>query len=171
MPSNARHLEVRDQQVVRETPASGPAQIVHRRRRRRRSPPVPASSNSRSRMLASSSTTSTLGRPSARTRNASDRCGVGDGRRDRRLLALEPRVDVALAEPPLAAYPNRRNLACFDQPVDRAQVDVKVVKDLFSSQKRFVDHRPAPPPSLYRFCPFLSPFWGATMAGPAVAGR
>ena len=94
-------------------------------------------------MLASSSTTSTRGRavPAGRTRR-----GAGGRRLARaaaRPLAVEPGVDVALAEPPLAADAHRGNLAGLDQPVDGAQVDLEVLQDFFGGQKRFVNHASA----------------------------
>ena len=57
-----------------------------------------------------------------------------------RPLALEPRVDVALAEPPLPADAHRGNLARLDQAVDRPQVDLEVLEYLFGRQKAFFDH-------------------------------
>src|SRR4029077_5430070 len=56
-------------------------------------------------------------------------------------LAVEPGVDVALAETPLAADAHRGNLAGLDQPVYRPKVDLKVLQDFFGREKRFVDHR------------------------------
>ena len=94
--------------------------------------------DSRSRIAASSSTTSTRGRrPPASPSRARRRRAP---RPDARPLALEPGVDVALAEPPLPADPHRRDLAGLDQPVDRAEVDLEVLEDLFGRQEAFVDH-------------------------------
>ena len=95
--------------------------------------------DSRSRMLASSSTTRTRGRrptPSARPgRRRAARRATPRGR-----WRLEPGVDVALAEPPLPADPHRRDLAGLDQAVDRAEVDLEVLEDLFGRQEAFVHH-------------------------------
>ena len=89
-------------------------------------------------MVASSSTTSTRGRPAA---TAALRAGGAAGRTAAaRPLALEPGVDVALPEPPLAAYPNRRNLARLDQAVDRPEIDLQVLEYLFGRQEAFIDH-------------------------------
>src|ERR1700675_2345472 len=71
----------------------------------------------RSRMLASSSTTSTRGRA----------LPAAGGAAAARALAVEPRVDVALAEPPLAADPDGGNLAGLDQAIDGPQVDLEVL--------------------------------------------
>jgi len=57
-----------------------------------------------------------------------------------RTLAVEPRVDVAFAEAPLPADAHRGNLAGLDQPVHRAQIDLKVFEDFFGREKRFVNH-------------------------------
>src|SRR3979490_3194284 len=94
---------------------------------------------SRSRMLASSSTTRTRGRalPAGAGRGGAEGVGPGPpgrgGRRPRAAaswpLAIEPRVDVAFAEPPLPADPNGGNLAGLDQAVHRAQVDLEVLED------------------------------------------
>ena len=92
-------------------------------------------------MLASSSTTSTRGRAGAGGRPRRRR-GVARARRAAaRTLAVEPRVDVALAEPPLPADADGGNLAGLDQPVHRAQVDLEVLEDFFGREKRFVNHR------------------------------
>ena len=91
-------------------------------------------------MLASSSTTRTRGRVAPLAcRTGADAAGAG---RDAaaRPLAVEPRVDVALAEPPLAADADGGNLAGFDQPVHGAEVDLEVLQDFFRRQKRFVNH-------------------------------
>src|SRR3954470_8409084 len=64
----------------------------------------------------------------------------GGARTAARTLALEPRVDVALAEPPLAADADRGNLACFDQAIDGPQVHLEVLEDLLGGQKALVDH-------------------------------
>ena len=94
-------------------------------------------------MLASSSTTRTRGRAVAgRGRAGGRRVGRG-ARAAARPLAVEPGVDVALAEAPLAADPDRRNLARLDQAVDRPKVDLEVLQDFFGGQKRFVNHRSA----------------------------
>ena len=53
-----------------------------------------------------------------------------------RPLAVEPGVDVALAEAPLAPHAHSWNLAGFDEPVDRAQIDLEVLEHLFGRQKR-----------------------------------
>ena len=60
-----------------------------------------------------------------------------------RPLAVEPGVDVALAEAPLAADADRGNLAGLDQPVDGPQVDLEVLQDFFGREKRFVNHASA----------------------------
>ena len=69
-------------------------------------------------MLASSSTTRMRARP-WRTSTARD-CAA-------RLsaLAIQPCVDVTLAEPPLPAHPHRRDFSCFYEPVDNAEVDLR----------------------------------------------
>src|SRR5215471_7757138 len=90
--------------------------------------------DSRSRMLASSSTTSTRGR----VEPVAGRAGAAGSAA--RALAVEPRVDVALAKAPLAPDPDRRNLSGLDQAVDRAQVDLEVFQDFFRCQKGFVNH-------------------------------
>ena len=95
-------------------------------------------------MLASSSTTRTRGRGVAgggRTRRR--RGATRRARAAARPLAVEPGVDVALAEPPLAADAHRRNLAGLDQAVHRAKVDLEVLQDFFGRQKRFVNHASA----------------------------
>jgi hypothetical protein len=55
-------------------------------------------------------------------------------------LAVQPGIDVGLAEPPLPADAHRRNLAGLDQPVDGTEVDLQVGQHLFSCQKDFVNH-------------------------------
>ena len=67
--------------------------------------------DSRSRMLASSSTTRTRGRAVAGAGRGGPRARRAVPRAAARALAVEPRVDVALAEPPLAADAHRGNLA------------------------------------------------------------
>src|SRR5262249_28753124 len=57
-----------------------------------------------------------------------------------RTLAVEPRVDVALAEAPLPADADGGNLARLDQTVDRPQGDVQVLENFFSREKGFVNH-------------------------------
>ena len=93
-------------------------------------------------MLASSSTTRTRGRAvpvaGAGARGAAARRPAREPPRGP--LAVEPGVDVALAEPPLAADAHRGNLPGLDQPVDRPQVDLEVLEDFFGRQKRFVNH-------------------------------
>jgi hypothetical protein len=42
-----------------------------------------------------------------------------------RTLAVEPRVDVALAEPPLPSDADRWNFPGFDQPVHRPQIHLE----------------------------------------------
>src|SRR5256885_2067973 len=76
--------------------------------------------------------------------------GAGGGRRRRRrsrtrtaaarTLAVEPGVDVALAEAPLPADTDRGDLARFDQPVHRPEVDLEVLEDFLGGQKRFINH-------------------------------
>ena len=53
-------------------------------------------------------------------------------------LSIQPGVDVAFSETPLAANAHCRDLASLDQPVDRAQVDLEVLEDLFGRQEDFV---------------------------------
>ena len=90
-------------------------------------------------MLASSSTTSTRLRVGPEAgRAAAARRGRRLARPAARPLAVEPRVDVALAEPPLASDADRGNLAGLDQPVDRAQVHLEVLEHLLGGEKRFV---------------------------------
>ena len=62
------------------------------------------------------------------------RGGGGAGSRPpaARTLTIEPRVDIALAEAPLAAHAHRWNLSGLDQPVDRAQIDLKIGENFFS---------------------------------------
>ena len=91
-------------------------------------------------MLASSSTTSTRGRAWRRRPRAGGRRRGGAARAAARPLAVEPGVDVALAEPPLAADAHGGNLAGLDQPVHGAQIDLEVLEYLFGRQKRFVHH-------------------------------
>ena len=79
-------------------------------------------------------------RRAGRRRGGAGAAGAGARRAAARPLAVEPGVDVALAEPPLAADADRRNLAGLDQPVDRAKVDLEVLQDFFGRQKRFVNH-------------------------------
>ncbi len=82
----------------------------------------------------------------ARARRARWRSDGGRGLLDRRAragahpLAVEPRVDVALAKAPLAADPDRRNLARLDQAVHGAKVDLEVLEDFFGGEKRFINH-------------------------------
>src|SRR6185312_2530897 len=68
------------------------------------------------------------------------RSGSGGARAAARTLAVEPRVDVALAEAPLPADADGGNLARLDQPVDRPQIHLKVLEHLFGRQKRLVHH-------------------------------
>ncbi len=94
-------------------------------------------------MLASSSTTSTRGRVVP----VAGRAGVAGARAGAAAawtLAVEPGVDVALAEPPLTADADRGNLAGLDQPVDGAQIDLEILQDFFRRQKRFVNHASRP---------------------------
>src|SRR5207244_2632151 len=67
------------------------------------------------------------------------RGGGGGGSRPpaARTLTIEPRVDIALAEAPLAAHAYRWNLSGLDQPVDCAQIDLKIGENFFSCEKRF----------------------------------
>src|SRR5205814_487356 len=77
-------------------------------------------------------------------------CAAGGGPRRRRrsrtrtaaarTLAVEPGVDVALAEAPLPADADRGDLARFDQPVHRPEVDLEVLDDFLGGQKRFINH-------------------------------
>ena len=55
-----------------------------------------------------------------------------------RSLVLQPTVDIALAKTPLAADAHRGNLAGFDQPVHRTEVDLEVLQDFFSRKEDFV---------------------------------
>ena len=87
-------------------------------------------------MLASSSTTRTRLRPSRACGRSAALAAAGA--LAARPLAVEPGVDVALAEPPLAADADGGNLPGFDQPVDRTKVDLEVLEDLFGRQKDFV---------------------------------
>ena len=64
----------------------------------------------------------------------------GRARASAHLLAVEPRVDVALAKAPLAADPDRRDLARLDQAVHRAKVDLEVLENFFGGEKRFINH-------------------------------
>ena len=50
--------------------------------------------------------------------------------------ALEPRVEVGRANPPLAANPHGRKPASPDQAVDRSGIHPKQGLDLFSREKR-----------------------------------
>src|SRR5207244_7437134 len=56
-----------------------------------------------------------------------------------RSLAVEPRIDVALAEAPLAADPDRRNLSRLDEAINGPQVDLQILEHLFRREKRFVN--------------------------------
>ena len=91
-------------------------------------------------MLASSSTTRTRGRAVPVAGRGPAPAAAGAARAAARALAVEPGVDVALAEAPLAADAHRRNLAGLDQPVDGAKIDLEVLQDLFGGEKRFVNH-------------------------------
>src|SRR5439155_6119785 len=80
-------------------------------------------------------------------------CVAGGGPRRRwrrgtcraaRALAVEPRVDVALAEPPLPADADCWNLARLDQPVHGPEVDLEVFQDFLGREKRFVHHASCP---------------------------
>jgi hypothetical protein len=53
-------------------------------------------------------------------------------------LTIEPRVDVPLAEPPLAADSDGWNLPGLDKAIHRTEIDLKVFKDLFRGQEDFV---------------------------------
>ena len=125
----------------RGTSASARAPSGRRGRRRRRTRRAPASSPAdrgcslrRPRRGRAAATRRSRRGPPAR---AACRRGA---RRAARPLAVEPGVDVALAEPPLAADADRRDLSGLDQPVDRAQVDLEVLQDFFRGEKRFVNH-------------------------------
>ena len=130
---HARHLQVGNQQVVVPARAHTVERARSRRPRcRRRTPPAPASS--------------TAGRGCSPRRPRRAR-GAGAGRGCRggcaggdspRALAVEPGVDVALAEPPLAADADGGNLSRLDQAVDRAEVDLEVLEHLFGRQEHFV---------------------------------
>ena len=54
-----------------------------------------------------------------------------------RPLAVEPRVDVPAAEPPLPADPHGRQLPGVDQAVDRPQVHLQVGEHLVGGEKPF----------------------------------
>ena len=137
---HARHLEIGDEQIVRDTAACARARVR----------PSGATStsysslsdsvfSSRSRMLASSSTTSTRLRVGpAAGRAAAAGAGAAWRGAAARPLAVEPRVDVALAEPPLPADAHRGNLAGLDEAVDRSQVHLEVLEDLLGGEKRLV---------------------------------
>jgi hypothetical protein len=56
----------------------------------------------------------------------------------RRALIIEPCIEVRSAEAPLATHPNRGNFPGLDQPVDRTEVDVQILEDLFGRQKHVV---------------------------------
>src|SRR4051812_14664414 len=56
----------------------------------------------------------------------------------RRALAIEPRVDIALSEPPLPANAHCGNLSGLDQAVDSAQIDLEVFEHLFGREEDFV---------------------------------
>ena len=43
-----------------------------------------------------------------------------------RALCIEPRIDVALSEAPLASDPNSRNLPGLNQPVNRPKIDLEL---------------------------------------------
>ena len=89
-------------------------------------------------MLASSSTTRTRRRAvplrvMLRRRSFLTVCRRGS-------LRIEPRVDVAFPESPLAADANGGNLSGLDQAVDSPQVHLGYLQDLFSREKCLVDH-------------------------------
>jgi hypothetical protein len=53
-------------------------------------------------------------------------------------LTIEPAVDVTFPESPLASDTDSRDLSSLDQAVDRSQIDLEVLEDLFGRQKDFV---------------------------------
>jgi hypothetical protein len=53
-------------------------------------------------------------------------------------LAVEPGIDVPFSEPPLPTHPNGGNLTGLDEPVDRTQVNLEVLKHLFGRKKHLV---------------------------------
>src|SRR5262249_37347740 len=79
-------------------------------------------------------------RPSARGRGLARGGRRGRARAAARTLALEPRVDVALAKPPLPSHAHGGDLAGLDQPVDGPQIDLEVLEHLLGRQEAFVDH-------------------------------
>src|SRR5207244_13589908 len=64
------------------------------------------------------------------------------GRRGRsiaaRPLTVEPGVDVALAESPLAADPHSRNLSRLNQTINSTKVDLQVLENFLGRQEHFV---------------------------------
>ena len=142
---DARHLQIGDEQVVRAGAASARAPS---RPSGATSTSYSASASvfaSRSRMLGSSSTTRMRGRAlrvtraRALVRGSAGRCRQRTGGRSR-LLAVEPRVDVALAEAPLPADAHRRDLPGLDQPVHGPKIDLQVLQDFFGREEGFINH-------------------------------
>ena len=134
---HARHLQVGDQQVVGDDP-----QALERRCGRRARIDIVLGQRQRLRQQIADASPRRPRRGRAAVRRGGRR-GVrrrGAARALPRPLALEPGVDVALAEPPLPADAHRRDLAGLDQPVDRPQVDLEVLEDLLGRQKPFVNH-------------------------------
>ena len=135
-PSMPGHLQIDDQQVIgvepklfdRAPPVGDRIDIVIAS--------IVSVFDSSSRMLASSSTTSIRGRSSpAPPRCPNAGAGAGAARSAPGTLAVEPCIDVALAEAPLAPDANSRNLAGFDQTVHRPQIDLEILEHLFGRQK------------------------------------
>ena len=78
-----------------------------------------------------------------RSARAGTRGGARGGRRgwDRvGALPFEPGVDVGLAETPLPAHPDRRDLPRFDESIDGPQIDLQILENLVGCKKRFVYH-------------------------------
>src|SRR5205823_13061451 len=55
-------------------------------------------------------------------------------------LTVEPGIDVALSEAPLAADAHRRNLARLDETVHGSEVDLEVLEHFLGREKRLVNH-------------------------------
>ena len=132
---HARHLEIGDEQIVREG-----AHAIERGRAVGRGVHVVLRQRERLRQQVADAGLivdheHALPRVADRRRG---RCGPFAAAAAAGTLAVEPRVDVALPEPPLPADANRGYFSSFNQAIDRAEVDLEVLKHLFGGEKYFV---------------------------------